>query len=252
MSLLDEIAAEVRDDPESLGLILHGSRSAGVHGPQSDYDLVRVVTDASYAGRRERGELREKRSGHGPAADVVYACPERMRVHAAAPDGYTGMYMTAQVVVDKHGQVGALVREIGDGAGRAARAGLDEIYDGYLNCFVRSLKAWRRGDELGGRLQAAESCLYLVRLLFALEERWPPYHDQLRGPLRELERTQGWGEGELEAALRRVLETADPSFQQQLELRVEALMDSRGIAHLWGPEDDLEPVKALRFAESSA
>jgi hypothetical protein len=29
-------------------------------------------------------------------------------------------------------------------------------------------------------------------------------------------------------------------------------MESRGIAHQWGPEDDLEPVKALRFAADSA
>jgi hypothetical protein len=249
VTLLDEISNEVRDDPDSLGLILHGSRAAGVHGPESDYDLVRVVTDTSYAARRERGELREKRSGVGPGADVVYACPERLRAHAATPDGYTGMYVTAHVVVDKDGQVAALVREIDEGAGRLARADLDELYDGYLNCFVRSLKAWRRGDELGGRLQAAESCLYLVRVLFALEGRWPPYHDQLRGSLGELERTQGWEDGELGAALQRVLDTADPSFQQQLELRVEALMETRGISHQWGPEDDLEPVKALRFAE---
>lgn len=246
MTTLDELVAEVRDDPESIGLILHGSRAAGVHGPDSDYDLVRVVTDASYAARRERGELREKRPG-APGADVVYASPERLRLHAGSTDGYTGMYVTAQVVVDRDGEVAELVRAIGEEAGRLARADLDELYDAYLNCFVRSLKAWRRGDELGGRMQAAESCLYLVRLLFALEERWPPYHDQLRGPLSELERAQGWEQGFLGAALTRVLETGDPSFQQQLELRVEALLESRGIAHQWGPEDDLAPAKAHRF-----
>lgn len=246
MSVLDEIAAEVAADPDSIGLILHGSRAAGVHGPDSDYDLVRVVTDASYASRRERGELREKRSG-SPGADVVYASPERLRLHADAPDGYTGMYVTAQVVVDDNGEVAELVSAISEGAGRLARADLDELYDAYLNCFVRSLKAWRRGDELGGRMQAAESCLYLVRLLFALEQRWPAYHDQLRGPLGELERAQGWEQGFLAAALTRVLDDGDPSFQQELELRVEALMESRGIAHQWGPEDDLEPVKEHRF-----
>jgi hypothetical protein len=246
VSVLDEIAAEVRDDPDSIGLILHGSRAAGVHGPESDYDLVRVVTDASYASRRERGELREKRPG-SPGADVVYASPERLRLHADAPDGYTGMYVTAQVIVDDDGNVAELVRAIREGAGRLAHADLDELYDAYLNCFVRSLKAWRRGDELGGRMQAAESCHYHVRLLFAVEGRWPPYHDQLRLPLRELEQTQGWEEGFLEAALERVLDTGDPSFQQQLELRVEAFMDSRGIAHQWGPEDDLQPVKEHRF-----
>ena len=45
MSVLDELVGEVAADPESIGLILHGSHAAGVDGPDSDYDLVRVVTD---------------------------------------------------------------------------------------------------------------------------------------------------------------------------------------------------------------
>jgi predicted nucleotidyltransferase len=244
MSLLDEIAAEVRDDPESIGLILHGSRAAGLHGPESDYDLVRVVTDASYAARSQRDELREKR----PGLDIVYASPERLRLRAESTDGYTPMFVTARVVADTGGELGALLESIVANAGKRAFEELDELYDDYLNTFVRSLKAWRRGDELGGRMQAAHSCLSLVRLLFAAEQRLPPYHDQLRAGLEELERVQGWGEGFLAEALVRMLATGDPTFQQQLELRVEALLESRGIAHQWGPEDDLAPVKAHRFA----
>jgi hypothetical protein len=151
------------------------------------------------------------------------------------------------VLVDSGGQLRELAGEIVVKAGEQAFAELAETYDAYLNCFVRSLKAWRRGDELGGRLQAAESCLYLVRLLFALERRWPPYHDQLGAPLGELEAAQGWEAGFLGGALVRVLGTGDPSFQQELELRVEALMESRGIAHEWGPEDDLQPLKEHSF-----
>lgn len=248
MTVLDVLLDEVERDPASLGLILHGSRAAGVDGPDSDYDLLRIVTEEAYAARAERDELREKRTIPGsPTADIVFASPERLRRRLEQTDGYTGMFVTAQVVADTDGQVAALLGAIVESAGAGALENLDELYDAYLNCFVRSLKAWRRGDELGGRLQAAESCLYLVRLLFALERRWPPYHDQLAGPLAELERAQGWGEGSLGEALARVLATADPTFQQELEARVEALLESRGIAHQWGPEDDLEPVKALRF-----
>jgi len=247
MSLLDDLAAEVTDDPGSIGLILHGSRAAGVHGPDSDYDFVRVVTDASYAARHERDELREKRPG-APAADIVYASPERLRLRAESTDGYTPMFVTARVVADTGGEIAGLVESIVANAGKRARDDLDELYDDYLNTFVRSLKAWRRGDELGGRMQAAHSCLCLVRLLFAAEQRLAPYHDQLRAALQELELEQGWEEGFLADALIRLLATGDPAFQQVLELRVEELMESRGIAHQWGPEDDLAPVKAHRFA----
>jgi predicted nucleotidyltransferase len=246
MSVLDELVAEVTADPESIGLILHGSRAAGVGGPNSDYDLVRVVTDEAFAARRDRDELRERRPGP-PEADVVYASPERLRRRAASTDGYTPMFVTAEVVADTDEQVAALVEAIVANAGARARADLDELYDGYLNCFFRSLKAWRRGDELGGRMQAAHSCLYLVRLLFAAERLVPPFHDQLSAPLRELERVQGWEEGYLAETLTRVLATGDPTLQQKLELRVEALFDSRGIGHQWGPEDGLDAVKEHAF-----
>jgi hypothetical protein len=156
------------------------------------------------------------------------------------------MLVTGRVVVDS-GPLAALVERILRRAGEHANASVDDHYDAYLNCFVRSLKAWRRGDELGGRMQASESALHLVRTLFAVESRWHPYHDQLAGPLRELEFAQGWGEGELGDALLRIVRDADPTYQQELEVRVEAFMESRGIAHQWGPEDDLQPLKEHRF-----
>jgi hypothetical protein len=245
MTVLDEIVADVTADPDSIGLILHGSRAAGVDGADSDYDLVWVVTDASYAARGDR--LHEIRPGP-PKVDISYASPERLRLRAESTDGYTPMYVTAKVAVDTDGQVAALVEAIVANAGARAWEDLDELYDGYLNCFFRSLKAWRRGDELGGRMQAAHSCLCLIRLLFAAERRLAPFHDQLTEPLRELEQLQGWEEGFLPGAFVRVLATGDPTLQQELELRVEGLFDSRGIAHQWGPEDGLDAVKEHRFS----
>jgi hypothetical protein len=246
MSVLDEIVGEVTADPESIGLILHGSRAAGVDGPHSDYDLLRVVSEEAYAARRDSDRLRERRSGP-PKADIVYSSRERLRLGAERTDGYTPMFVNARVVADSDGEVAALVEAIAANAGARARDDLDELYDDYLNCFFRSLKAWRRGDELGARMQAAQSCLVLVRLLFAAEGRLAPYHDQLRAPLAELEREQGWDEGYLADALTRVLATGDPTLQQELELRVEAVFDARGIAHQWGPEDGLDAVKEHRF-----
>ncbi len=246
MSVLDDLVDEVSADPESIGLILHGSHAAGVHGSDSDYDVVRVVSEERYAVLRDRDQLLERRPGP-PKADISHASPGSLRLRAESTDGYTPMYVTARVVADKDGEVGALVEAIVANAGLRAWDELDELYDGYLNCFFRSLKAWRRGDELGGRLQAAHSCLLLVRLLFAAERQPAPFHDQLSSPLRELERVQGWEDGFLADAFVRVLATGDPTLQQALELRVEALFDARGIAHQWGPEDGLDVVKEHAF-----
>jgi hypothetical protein len=244
MSVLDELAAEVRDDPESVGLILHGSRAAGTEREGSDFDLIRVVRDEAYPAH---AKLRDKRRGaDGLAVDVFYSSPARLSELAERPDWRVGMLVTGRVVVDR-GALAALVATTLERAGEHARANLDEHYDGYLNCFVRSLKAWRRGNELGARMQASESSLHLVRLLFALERRWHPYHDQLAGPLRDLEPLQGWGTGELADGLLRLVRDADPTFQQELELRVESLLESRGVQHQWGPDDDLQPLKEHRF-----
>ena len=246
MSVLDEITREVETDPASVGLILHGSRAAGTDREGSDFDLVWVVTDETYAARRDRDELRERRPGP-PKADIAYASPEWLRLRAESSDGYTPMFVNAKVFADTDGEVGALVAAIAANAGARAREELDELYDDYLNCFFRSLKAWRRGDELGARMQAAHSCLCVVRLLFAAERQLAPYHDQLRTPLQALERAQGWEDGFLAETLTRLLATGDPTLQQALELRVEALFDARGIAHQWGPEDGLDIVKEHRF-----
>jgi len=244
VSVLAEITREVEADPTSVGLVLHGSRAAGNARDDSDFDLMRVVTDETYP---SRSMLRDKRTGaDGIAADVFYSSPARLAQLAERPDWQVGMLVTGRILVD-NGALTGLVEEALTRAGEHAHANLDDHYDDYLNCFVRSLKAWRRGNELGARMQAAESALHLVRLLFALERRWHPYHDQLAQPLGDLEQAQGWQAGELADLLLRLVRDADPTFQQELEVRVEALLESRGLAHQWGPEDDLQPLKEHRF-----
>jgi hypothetical protein len=87
--------------------------------------------------------------------------------------------------------------------------------------------------------------MHLVRLLFAIERSWPPYHDRL---VRQLDRLagQGWPPGYLHDALMRLVRTGDPRFQQELELRVEALLRARGFeVNLW--EGEIDRVKAFRF-----
>jgi len=49
---LAELIETVRDDPETIGLLLHGSRSVGRHRADSDYDLIRIVTADAYEARR--------------------------------------------------------------------------------------------------------------------------------------------------------------------------------------------------------
>ena len=241
-----EFVDEARANTPTLGLIVHGSRAVGVAREDSDYDVIRVVTEGEYARRKEADALLERRRPAGsPYVDVLYQSPGGLEWHAANPGPWTATYTSARVVFDKTGQVADLVRAIVETAGQRAYEAVPESYDSYLNSFVRSMKSWRRGDELGGRLHAAESALYLVKTLFGLERRWPPYHDALVAELPTVGTAQGWKQNELCEALLRLVETGDPTLQQELERRVESLLRERCFEHEWG--GDLEPLKALRF-----
>lgn len=145
--------------------------------------------------------------------DVVWQTLARLDALAESPSWYTAAFVDADIVLDKGGVADAL-RKIVDRAGEIAYERVPQEYDAYLNYWVRSLKAWRKGDELGGRLHAAASTLPLVNLLFGLERRWPPYLDRLESRLSALEAAQGWEPGELRAALLGLLDDGGPARQR--------------------------------------
>lgn len=244
--ILATLVAAVRDDPDTVGLLLHGSRAVGNERPDSDYDLIRIVTAHAYNARRERGALVEKvMRGGEPTTDVLFQTVSRIEEYVSTPDWYTPTYVSARILFDRTGEISALLARLAAEAGRISRERLAAAYDDYLNGFVRSMKAARRGDELGRRLHAAESASALTRTLFGLEGAWPPYHDGLGSALPHLEQAQGWPPGYLQDAMLRLVRDADPTLQQEVEQRVEDLMARNGIAHGWG--NDLDPLKALRL-----
>jgi hypothetical protein len=90
-----------------------------------------------------------------------------------------------------------------------AQAAVASWYDAYLNGLYRSLKSWRRGNELGGRMEAAQTADYLLHLLFALERHWRPYSSRLIFHLDKPE-PQGWRAGEVGDILLDLIRTGDP------------------------------------------
>ncbi|MEO6578684.1 MAG: nucleotidyltransferase domain-containing protein [Candidatus Limnocylindria bacterium] len=244
--ILTKFVDAVESDVATLGVLLHGSRAGGQHREDSDYDLILIVTEDAYSVRREQGQLHQRVNlDDGLTADVLYQTPTRIAEYVSAPGWFTATYLGAELAFDRNGDIGPLLSRMRSEAGRIARDQTPTAYDAYLNSFVRSMKAARRGDTLGQRLHAADSALALIRALFGLESSWPPYHDHLAPVLPDAERAQGWPSGYLAIALTRLLGDGDAAFQQELEDRVERLMNARGVAHEWG--NDLEPLKSLRF-----
>lgn len=244
--VLSAYIAAVKDDADTLGVLLHGSRASDRAREDSDYDLILIVTQEAYDRASRTGQLHERASlNDGSIADVLYQTPSRIETYVSTPGWYTATYLAARVAFDRTGEIGTMLARMRSEADRMAHENIATAYDDYLNSFVRSMKSARNGDELGQRLHSAESAFALIRTLFGLESAWPPYHDNLAPTLPDIEAAQGWPAGYLAMALSRLVGDADASFQQQLEDRVERLMSSRGVAHEWG--DDLEPLKAIRF-----
>lgn len=246
---------EAAVDSRTLGVILSGSRGAGVEDEHSDYDVILVLTEEALAARKERREALHVRELDPDDAgrklvDRSFTSLGQLAELAAKPGWRTYAYSASQVLLDKTGEVKRALDAITAMPEEQARLDVRAWCDAYLNAFYRAMKAARRGNELGARLHAAASVTYLVQALFRLERRWPPYLDYLGPPLDTLE-GQGWQPGELNAVFLSILRTADIRAQCRLEERVEVLMRSRGygdVIDAWG--GDLQRAAVLSTAET--
>jgi len=196
--VLASVVREAEADPETVAVVLHGSRAAGHERPDSDYDLYFVRTvDA-------RPEVPAK-------VDPAVVRLEELR--AIGPDWFTDGMVQGRVLVDKTGgELSSILERLG------ASTDVGHPYDAYLNALVRGTAAARRGDELGARLHAADSARWLVKALAALDGMRPPFHDRLAGTL-----------GAWEPRLLAILREPDVDAQLALFSDVRSLMESRGI-----------------------
>jgi hypothetical protein len=196
--VLAELIRDAESDPETVAVVLGGSRSVGHEHPHSDYDVyfVRLV-------------------GEQPAVPPNVEAPTITldELRTANADWWTDGMVQGRVLLDKTG--GELDEIL---ARLAAVGGVSRPYDAYLNAFVRGKAAARRGDELGARLHAADSVRYLVEALAALDGRRPRFHDRLAGTL-----------GAWEPRLLAILREPDVETQLALFADVRALMESRRV-----------------------
>jgi len=197
-AVIAELVRDAESDPETLAVVLHGSRAAPHARPDADYDVcfIRAVdTNPAVA----------------PVVDAAAITLDELRT--IEPYWFTDGMVQGRVLLDK--TEGELVRIL-------ARLGATEDvhgpYDAYLNAFVRGKAAARRGDELGARLHAADSVRHLAQALAALEGKRPLFHDRLAGTL-----------GDWEPRLLALLREPEVDAQLALYRDVRTLMESRGV-----------------------
>ena len=244
--VIQALRAEGAADPDVIGILVTGSRGVGAVTTESDYDVIFVVSDETMA-RYERDKREPQRGGTiSPPIDTSdiqwHECPRTLRSYN------TVGVDVCRVIFDRTGELTALAAELERMPEEQAREKAAASYDIYLNSMFRSLKCWRRGDELGARLNAAQSVEPLLDALFALERLWRPFASRLYLHLEKL-KGQGWQDGELRTLLLDLLTSADPRWQQEVACRVIALMAERGhgdVYHSW-PGERLDTALAWSF-----
>lgn len=204
---------------------------------ESDYDVELVLADDAAPRTREyRGTV-----------DLTFAHMRDLIERTLKFGWWSPDDANLIVLFDRSGEVAKVVERLSVLPEDKALADAPGWFEAYLNSFYRSMKAWRRGNEIGGRISAAYSLTALAGSLFALERRWPPYPDRLYRFLDRLD-GQGWEPGWLAATYLDILRNGSPALQQELEGRAEEVLATHGFPDLTvGWAGEIERVKAFRF-----
>jgi len=200
--VIQALIAEAVADPDVIGLVLTGSRAIGATGPGSDYDVVFLMTDEAFARNPQpQITLARGQTVTPPIStkDIWNEAPSTMQLDVVEP-WVIPTWAEARILYDRTGETERVFTPFRFMSAERAQNAVASAYDDYLNGFFRSLKCWRRGNEVGGRLEAAQTTDSLLHMLFALEHRWRPYSSRLIFHLHHLA-GQGWQPGELDAIL---------------------------------------------------
>jgi hypothetical protein len=222
--------ARARADPNVQGLVVFGSRGAGVFvTDRSDYDAFVVLERPDPAWH----------AGHGELVELVPILHGEFDAYALAgsPSAWNRpAFLGARVVLDRlDGGIARMVE-------RKARLEPDEVaeaapyaLDGYVNSLYRSLGNAEGGRDLAARLDAADSIGPLLTFLFAIDGRVRPFAKYLEVEVAD----RALAIPDLVPRLASLLAAPDPAAQRALFRDVEAVARDRGhgaVVDGWEPD----------------
>ncbi|MEM7533075.1 MAG: hypothetical protein AAF639_12920 [Chloroflexota bacterium] len=215
-------------DPNILALILVGSRGRDFAHTDSDWDCQMIVVDDVL-------DVYRQRFANLPAEiELSIDTLDGFRDHAAwgnemAWDRYTWAHITPEI--DKTDSV---LQPIIDEKSRVPEEHVDAFIRGsldhYINQVYRSIKCLRSGNDVGHRLEAAESIRPMLNALFCLHDRRVlPYYKYLAWDLAHypLDKLDCSSE-ELLHDILAIVEGGDCLVQQKWLRKVESLFRREG------------------------
>ena len=178
---IERVTEHFRGDPEVQALLLGGSIAHGFESPESDVDLLIVVSDRDYEARLQSGALQfwtaEGCDWQGGYAEGKYVGPAFLaRVAASGSEPARFAFQDARVLLSRLEGLDELLAAIAryPSEGKAAR----------IARFQAQFEAWhwyaheglKRGDRYLLGMALAKTVLFGGRMVLAHNERLYPYH----------------------------------------------------------------------------
>ncbi len=171
---------ELKSKPDVLGVIMFGSWARGDNRPNSDVDLIVILTE----GYRRTVEYKNKQ-----AFEIIYTTEKSaLDFWQSKKDDCYDLWNVAKVLYDKEGAVNRL-RVEADKIIKAGKKPIDEYqkeqYKFSAEDELTAVKVKIKTDPATANLVLSKSVLFLTELFFNLRQMWVPAPKQRLAKIRE-------------------------------------------------------------------
>ena len=176
----EQFIAELRENPEVLGILLFGSWARGNHREDSDVDLIVIVEHGFH-------RIVEKRANQ--AFEIIFTSEgDAVSFWHANRDDAAELWRTARILFDRDGTMQRLQRVgteiISQGKAPLPAEQLAHIrFD--INDQLKAIEAFANTDPLTARLLLSTKMLQLTELYFDVRQLWTPPPKQRPAVIKE-------------------------------------------------------------------
>ena len=174
MNDYEKIFKEAQENEDVVGFILVGSRGKGFENEHSDYDSVMIIKDEATNAIHDKYEKMTLDN-----VDLSVRSFSDFKTFAGweSPESWDRYnYAHVKILVDRTGgELEKLVKEKSQIPPDKLNKFIDWWIDGYVNGVYRSVKCIRNNNMFGAHLEAVNSMLDLLTLVFAMNGRHRPF-----------------------------------------------------------------------------
>jgi len=236
-----KIINELKRDKNILAIILTGSRGKGFENKYSDYDLIIITKNDSYS------EVKKLYKEYiSKDLDLMFHSLSGFQQYAMSGTAYEWDRYTfahVKIIYSKIKNLKKLIHDKGYLQNNQKRKFIEQSLDGYINGVYRFAKCFRNKNKIGAHLEAVNSVLDLLTLVFAMNQRYRPFltyveQELINYPLKELP----WSNKYLLKKVKLILKSGNLKTQRELFKDIKSWCVKEGYVHIfkaWKGKDEL-------------